>query len=351
MKVIYFILFYLFTNINFEVYAYYNKNDTEQNKVVLNNKKSIIFKNNFKNIKINAISPASSIETDKYSELKKLNSFLLLPEKMYENKIPYHSSNDKTRFNELKEAIYNDNKIIWTLRGGYGSARLYEKLEQLKKPEVDKIFIGYSDVTFLHLFFTQKWNWITIHGSTLSDLLDNDKDINNFNLIYEILNNNQNTISYKNIEAVNDIAKNSIEISGISTGGNLEIITNSIGTSWEIQTKNKIIFLEETNLKGYSLDRSLNHLIQANLLKDAKAIIFGDLLGSDENIEIALKRFSTEINVPVFKLNTFGHGSKNYPIILNTMTTVQLKNNRIIFNYNQNYFKSNSKMGQYAIKD
>ena len=36
---------------------------------------------------------------------------------MYENKIPYHSSNDKTRFNELKEAIYNDNKIIWTLRG------------------------------------------------------------------------------------------------------------------------------------------------------------------------------------------------------------------------------------------
>ena len=63
------------------------------------------------------------------------------------------ASTDENRFKQLKKAIAaKDSKVIWCLRGGYGSARLLPMLDKLKAPKTAKLLIGYSDITHLHMF-------------------------------------------------------------------------------------------------------------------------------------------------------------------------------------------------------
>ncbi len=55
--------------------------------------------------------------------------------------------------------------------GGYGSMRLIPHLHKLKAPKKPKLFIGFSDITSLHLYFNQEWKWPTIHGRTISQVV------------------------------------------------------------------------------------------------------------------------------------------------------------------------------------
>lgn len=275
-------------------------------------------------VQITVVAPASTVEKDKleYLSNQKILDLNLPKNFLTPQTIPYHSDSDEERFEQLKEALNNNSKIIWSLRGGYGSARLFENLKNLKKPTHKKIFIGYSDLTFLHLFLMQNWNWKTIHGATLSDLLSPDKDPKNFSLLLDIISKNIDEIKYNDILSYNSLAESSHELNGILVGGNLEMLATSLGTPWQIKGNNKIIFIEDTGSKGYMIDRNLNHLLQANVFKNATAIIFGSFLNGDENVEFALKRFAKEVKIPVFKTNLFGHGYKNYPFILNSNTKI-----------------------------
>ena len=69
------------------------------------------------------------------------------------------------RFKDLKKAILaGDSKMIWCLRGGYGSLQLLEFLKTISPPRRAKLFVGLSDITSLHTFLTQSWGWSTLHA-------------------------------------------------------------------------------------------------------------------------------------------------------------------------------------------
>lgn len=296
------------------------------------------FIQNIQNIPISVIAPASTLDNEKIQYLQNQNILnLKLPKNLSSQLIPFHSNTDEERFDQIKRAINDKSKIIWSLRGGYGSARLYENLLKLKKPNQDKVFIGYSDLTFLHLFFIQNWNWKTIHGSTLSDLFNKEKDSKNFSNIVEIISGNIKEITYTNIEPLNELAKSSQEVYGKLVGGNLEILSSSLGTNWQINGKNKIIFIEDIGAKGYVVDRNLIHLYQAKIFQNAKAILLGSFTNSDENIEFTIKRFANEVNIPVFKSNQFGHGNKNYPLVLNENITISPQKKIITLNLGDDF--------------
>ncbi|MCB0392487.1 MAG: LD-carboxypeptidase, partial [Bdellovibrionales bacterium] len=81
------------------------------------------------------------------------------------------ANSDEKRFVHLKKALYaKDSKVIWSLRGGYGSLRLYPYLTKVKPPTKKKLFIGYSDTTAIHHFLNQKWNWQSLHGTMLEEM-------------------------------------------------------------------------------------------------------------------------------------------------------------------------------------
>lgn len=112
------------------------------------------------NIPIHVVAPASGADNKTLSDLKNITTLNLnMSAKCFsKGELPFLASTDEIRFNCLKDALYNkSSNIVWSLRGGYGSARLIPDLFKLPKPNKEKFFIGYSDITALHLFLSQEW--------------------------------------------------------------------------------------------------------------------------------------------------------------------------------------------------
>lgn len=277
---------------------------------------------------IRLIAPASGVDPQKIPQIQSLTFLKLsVPDNLITNTIPFHSNTDAERFKMLQDALYNSQEpVIWTLRGGYGTARLIDKLQELPPPKEEKIFIGCSDNTALHLFISQKWGWKTIHGAGVSALLNPNNDPENFRRIANLISrkDSNRSISINHLVPFNQAAKTiPKKISGRLIGGNISIIQTSLGTEWQIQTEGKILFLEEVGEKGYQVDRALNHLKQAGVFKGVRAIVFGDFADQkDEFVELAISRFSEEMNIPIFKTDEFGHGKKNYPLIYNAESEI-----------------------------
>lgn len=288
------------------------------------------FQKDLEGYQIMLIAPGSTTAPEKIERLQSIPDIRIqIPENTFSEEISFHSNSDENRFEMLKQLFQSNdpNIILWSLRGGYGSARLIEKLQTLPKPQTEKIIIGFSDLTVLHLFLSQKWGWKTINGAMLVDLLNAKKDPQNFLKISKLLAQLKNSTAavYTEINhllPLNEKASTVNSVEGVLTGGNLAMVETSIGTDWEIKTKDKILFFEDDGEKGYKIDRILNHLKQAGLLNDVRAIVFGDFTDGDEFVELALQRFANEIAVPVFKTDEFGHGIKNYPMIYNAKSTI-----------------------------
>lgn len=306
------------------------KEEKKEGEVTFN---SVVYDPNFQALMqpypIRLIAPASGIDPNKIPALQSLTFLKLsIPENLIVNKIPYHSNSDADRLEMLKQAIYEaPEKIIWTLRGGYGTARLIDSLRTLPTPKNEKIFIGSSDNTALHLFMSQHWGWKTIHGAGLNGLLNPNQDPENFSKLAQLIAHKKSNITIDHLvpmnNAANAVKKANQKISGKLTGGNISIIQTSIGTDWQIQSEGKILFLEEVNEKGYQVDRLLHHLKQAGVFKGVKAIVFGDFADpKDEWVELALERFAKEMDIPIYKTDEFGHGTKNYPLIYNSESEI-----------------------------
>lgn len=250
----------------------------------------------------------------------------------------FHSNSEKYRYEHLLSLINSDeeNLIIWCISGGYGAAKIISYLEKIPKPKTEKIFIGYSDITALHLFFSKAWGWKTIHGPVFREFISDKKNPRNIlNTLKVILERGyKNTISY--LKPLNDKPYIRKKILANITGGNLVLCSNSIGTSWEIDTNDKILFLEDVGEKGYQIDRMLLHLSQAGKFHNVKAIIFGTFSESDRYKNYALKEFANQHSyIPCFQTNKFGHGYYNYPLIYNLNSEIKYNNENQKFSFCQ----------------
>ena len=186
----------------------------------------------------------------------------------------YHfAGNDKERFDDLQWAFDHKNiKAIWCARGGYGSIRIVDKLnfDQFKK--YPKWLIGYSDITVLH----NKLNNLgfeTIHGMMAVNMEENQKEI------IESIESLKNCLFGKlksyhiNNNKYNRIGKSS----GILVGGNLTLLASQLGSNSEIDTKNKILFIEEICEYKYHIDRMLQSLKRAGFFDNCNGVIIGDM--------------------------------------------------------------------------
>lgn len=225
----------------------------------------------------------------------------------------------------LKEALYSDSKIIWCLRGGYGSMRLIPHLLKFKPPKKPKLLIGFSDITSLHLFFTQHWKWPTLHARTISQMHPDLTKTPDRKLLQDIIFGKTTDKTFKRLVPLNQAARKESLIKGTITGGNLRIIQSSLGTSWQIDPKGKILFIEDVAERGYSVDRMLEQMFQAKLIdKSLKAIVFGDFTEGLEKdgkdlTPVAMKLFAERVPYPVFSGLKAGHDAvTNYPIPFNT---------------------------------
>ena len=235
------------------------------------------------------------------------------------------ANTDEMRFKLLKNALERpETKAIICARGGYGSMRLIPPLSNVSPVFPPKLFVGMSDITALHLYLQQQWQWPTIHGSLTSDNVSNESIAALKSLLF-----GENCPIEFSCLPLNALAEKKQSIEAHITGGNLCLVQTSIGTMWQMQGKNKIIFLEEVNERAYRIDRMLEQLHQAASVHDAAAILFGDFTGGDEPdgsslIAPVLARFAERCAIPVVQVKGIGHGYVNFPLILGAKATLQL---------------------------
>ncbi|MDR1234128.1 MAG: LD-carboxypeptidase [Holosporales bacterium] len=220
-------------------------------------------------------------------------------------------SDPNAKADQLVEAVNSDEPILWFIRGGYGIDAILGVLCKKSLPNASKkIIIGYSDGTAFLIYMSQKYGCTAINGPFLKDLALRDKSPESSRLLLNFLRKKSSTLAIRDLVPLNQAARNSTRLCGKTTGGNLTCIISTIGTPWQIQTAGKILFLEDVNVEGYRFHRLLVHMLNAGLIKDVVAIIFGDC---GKKVDPVIIHFATGNNIPVFKSCLFGHGKNNNP--------------------------------------
>ncbi len=233
----------------------------------------------------------------------------------------YLSGTDEMRLNDLHN-FWADDAIdaIFCLRGGYGSLRLLKEINYKLIQNNPKIFIGFSDITALHLAIYAKTNLITFHGPLLgirflnTNLSPKNKtsELHMWRLLqapkckFSYLNRSYGSVVYPG------------ECKGVLLGGNLTDICSMIGSGLLPDFKNSVLFLEDCNEEPYKIDRLLTQLCNAGILASVKGVLFSSFYkcGFKNNKEIVslLKTLLKPYKIPSVYGFPIGHGLKNYAV-------------------------------------
>jgi muramoyltetrapeptide carboxypeptidase len=279
------------------------------------------------NLNMTSVALGSGIGKVSASQMRELiKEFgIKIPDSALDNKDIFAGADtDDQRLNYFIDAIRSDHKIIWAMRGGYGTARLIAALDRLPKPNFSKIFVGFCDVTAMHLFISQKWpNWRAIHATVLT-FLTGESFENKFSTLLDILEGKIDSYDMDGVYPLNNKAFAQKSVTGELIGGNMSIIETSLKTCWEIQTDGKILFVEDIYEKPEQIYRAMYHLKEAGKLSNAKALVFGYFhkAGDPKRLELFLKGFAQTLDIPVYITDKFGHGADNVPLIYNAKATI-----------------------------
>ncbi len=292
---------------------------------------------------IDIVAPASSCTTEELNHAIKW-----IEQQGYTPRVPvdllqpldFLANTDKKRLTVLKKALSNkSSKVVWCLRGGYGSLRLVPDLLKLKKAP-QKFFIGLSDITIIHQFLNQKWNWRTIHGPILSRTMSERKRQSDYDELFELLSGEKNYLDFSHLTPLNNAAKQTKKtITAKIRGGNLATYCSMLGTSLNPKINNHFLFFEDVSERGYKIDRMLNQLDQAGIFKKCKGVFFGDIIHSEEAngrnlVWSTIESFFALKNIPVFKGIESDHSEKQRPLFLNSKAELTFKNSHTLRVYN-----------------
>lgn len=228
---------------------------------------------------LGVVAPASPTTKEKVQlaqeKLTEMGFKVIMGESCYSN-YGYLAGSDELRAEDLNSMFENKEVDgIICLRGGYGTPRILDLLDYDLIKNNPKVFIGYSDITALHIAFNQLSNLVTFHGPMVaSDIIGQFSEFSKKSLYNAILEDEFEPYLKDPLDKV--ITINGGVAEGPIIGGNLSLITSTIGTPYEIDTREKILFIEEIGEEPYKIDRMLTQLKLSKKLEDSIGIILGD---------------------------------------------------------------------------
>ena len=183
----------------------------------------------------------------------------------------YFSGTDEERLNDFQQMLdAAEVKAILCARGGYGIGRIIDQINFKRFKQNPKWIIGFSDVTILHSHIYSNYKIATLHGPMASAF--NDDGYKN-----EFVLSLKNAMEGKKIKyecAVHELNKRG-EAIGELVGGNLTLLAHLTGSSSDIKTKGKILFLEDIGEYLYNIDRMLYQLKRSGKLNKLAGLIIG----------------------------------------------------------------------------
>jgi len=270
--------------------------------------------------KIGLITPAGFITQEKLditlNNIKNLDLQAVYSSAVL-NRVGYLAGNDFDRANDLHKMYQNkDIKAILCIRGGYGTTRILDLIDFDIIKQNPKPLIGYSDITALLSAIYKQTNIPGFHGIVGASILSEySKECFKkifFNTNYKVIIETSKKNSGKSYVI------NSGKTNGILIGGNLSLLVSLLGTNYDINWDDKIIFLEEVNEPPYKIDRMLTQLHLAGKFKNVKGIILGTFKKCDmndfemnEEVSLSLQEVLEErlkhLKIPTVYGFSFGH--------------------------------------------
>jgi len=195
----------------------------------------------------------------------------------------YLAGTDRERADDLHSMFTNKNvKAIFCLRGGYGASRLLDKIDYKLIKNHTKIFVGYSDISALHLAIFYKTGMITFAGPMVG--VDFFEDVSPFTeeMFWKLITSNKKFGRVENPDDENILCLNPGSVTGKIVGGNLSVIAGLIGTEYFPDLKDKILFIEESGEVPYKIDRMLNQFRLSKMFHGMKGMIIGSFKDCNE---------------------------------------------------------------------
>lgn len=228
---------------------------------------------------IGIIAPASCTSYEKVLEAKKnienMGYRVILGECTKKAWYSY-AGTDEERAKEINDFFKNKEiDAIICMRGGYGCNRLVELVDFQIIKENPKIFIGYSDITTLHMAINEKTGLITFHGPMAVSNFLNGYNEETYRHFIEVLSVPQEKRELKNFSKNLEVI-NGGKCQGKVVGGNLATLIATLGTEYDLDYNGKILFLEEIGEKTYKIDRFLNQLKKHGVFEKIEGVILGD---------------------------------------------------------------------------
>jgi muramoyltetrapeptide carboxypeptidase len=214
-----------------------------------------------------------------------------------------------------------DVKAIFCIRGGYGTPRLLPLLRYRLIARNPKIFVGYSDITALHLAFWKYTGLVSFHGSMAGVDMADPMDLFTEEVFWRLL-----TSTKKGGSIVFPPPQPEGVVRGKATGrllgGNLALVTALLGTRYQPRFDETLLYLEDIGEDPYRVDRMFTQLRGASVLARCSGIMIGhftDCVPKDPSTptfttEQVLREYLTAAQRPALWHVPFGHERQNMPI-------------------------------------
>ncbi len=223
------------------------------------------------------LAPSSNIGEGKVEKCVRAAGSLGLEPVVYESASAvrgYFSGPDELRARDIN-AAFADQTIdgIWPTRGGYGANRLLPLIDFGAIRKNPKFFGGFSDITALLTAITQGCGFVTYHCLMAGSDAFEKNDEYSIGFLRALFFGNKP--DYANPAGSARGRINGGRAEGPLCGGNLSLLAASLGTPWEIDTRGKILFIEDVNERPYRVDSYLTQLRNAGKLRDCAGVLIG----------------------------------------------------------------------------
>lgn len=245
----------------------------------------------------------------------------------------YFGGRDRDRADDINQMFAND-KVdgIVCFTGGWGSPRVLPYLDYELIAKHPKVILGYSDVTALINPIHQRTGLVTFHGPVGESTFD-PYTLENFRRV--VMTAQPAGLLQPPAKKPNDLVDRVNRIikirpgkaTGRLVGGNLTMVTNLMGTPYEIDTTGAILFLEDIHEELYRIDRMLTQLALGGKFDNAAGVIFGRCTdckysGPTFSLEEILQDRFGSLRAPVISGLAFGHIESKLTMPVGVMATL-----------------------------
>ncbi|NLV18250.1 MAG: LD-carboxypeptidase [Bacteroidetes bacterium] len=242
---------------------------------------------------------------------------------------------DRQRLTDFQRAVDNGRiKAIFCSRGGYGMLRIIDKIDFSSLKRYPKWFAGFSDITALHLWLSERCNIMSVHGEMPLNFSGHARDGIALTSLHDALFGNSLQTEWKG----KTVRRRNVR--GEVTGGNLSLVTSLLGTPAEPDTRGKILFIEDTGEYLYRLDRMLMSLRLAGKLESLAALIAGGFRDIEEtrkpwgkSPEDLIKEVTAGYEYPVIFNFPAGHIDNNCSFYIGREALIEFKGRNVVMVY------------------